>query len=250
MILISLIIFIVFIITMIIVIILIHTFQEYLIFYPTYVNNFPGEIKLMNGDISCRCYSNNNDNVILYCHGNSGNITEIEDLTFDNYDIFYWDYPGFGHSRGRMTLNNFKKCSLYVYDYLITKYNIVVPYGYSFGSGIASYIAMNRNTKILILEAPYYDFNLLLFEKVSILSYISRWDIPTHKYLSYYNNPIYKLHGIYDKIIPIKHSEMLKGKLYKFPNNHINLNENKKWNLTVQHILNNCNSNNYFLIKK
>lgn len=227
---------IVFIIVIVIIIVLIYTCQNYLIFSPDrgcYVHN---EI-FIKDYISCRIVGNK-DKILMYCHGICGNITQIDDFVFDNYSVMFWDYPGFGNSKGKMTLDSFLSSSLHVYDYLYKRYKKVIAYGYSFGSGIAAYVSMMRDTSLVILEAPYYSFNELLYEKVSIISLLSVWNIETYKYLDKYNGQVYKLHGLYDTIIPIHHSLSLKGDLFIFNNDHMNLKDSYDWYDTVQHILN------------
>lgn len=225
------------ILVVIIIIVVIYTCQNYFIFQPVITDYVPNEIKV-NKYISCRAYNKDNNNVMMYCHGISGNITQIEDFKFDDWCVFYWDYPGFGNSKGKMSPDSYFKSALDVYDYLYQRYKKIVVYGYSFGSGIAAYVAMMRQPDALILEAPYYDFKTLLSEKVSIISLLSIWNIETYKYIEHYDKPIYKLHGIYDNVIPYYHSVALKGTLITFEDDHSSLKKNPRWNYILKEILN------------
>jgi len=78
---------------------------------------------------------------------------------FENYNFMIIDYPGYGLSEGKPSDKTMFDSALKVYDYAsnlehVDKNNIVVL-GYSIGTGVATYIASQRNVNGLILIAPY-----------------------------------------------------------------------------------------------
>jgi uncharacterized protein len=101
--------------------------------------------------------------VILYLHGNTGGMEKWGKLapfyTSLGYDLFMFDYRGYGKSQGNIK----NEIQLYsdietVYDSVRQLYpekNIVVM-GYSIGTGPAAMLASNNHPGKLILDAPYY----------------------------------------------------------------------------------------------
>lgn len=81
-------------------------------------------------------------NIIIYYHGNAGNISNrintIKQLLniFPNNDIYIFDYPQFGISRGVLNLSNIISGSYKVYNYWATKYTNVSVLGESIGAGV------------------------------------------------------------------------------------------------------------------
>jgi len=91
---------------------------------------------------------------------------------FDEYAFFCIDYPGIQNSDGEMNLKSMQKGAIKVYDYVskldyIDSGNIYVI-GYSFGSGIATYLASERTCKKLVLAAPYPDVKELYNQIIPI----------------------------------------------------------------------------------
>lgn len=93
---------------------------------------------------------------------------------FDGYNILIVDYPGFGFSEGKPSDKTMFDSILKIYDYATTELdcvdnNNIVVLGYSIGTGVATYLASQRNVNGLILIAPYdnalslYNANLNIF---------------------------------------------------------------------------------------
>ena len=78
---------------------------------------------------------------------------------FENYQFIMIDYPGYGLSEGKTRDDSMIQMSEVVYDYVsnldyVDQDNIYI-YGYSIGTGVATYIASENHVKGLILIAPY-----------------------------------------------------------------------------------------------
>jgi predicted acyl esterase len=101
---------------------------------------------------------------IIY-FGGSGEIAYNEALKygaiFNDYTLVSVDYPGSQESKGSMNLKTMQEASVKLYDYIINlsyvdKNNISVV-GYSYGTGMATYLASKRNCTNLVLVGPYRD---------------------------------------------------------------------------------------------
>ncbi len=105
---------------------------------------------------------------VLYFGGNNEDAASrvlalMEDETlrsvFDGYHFAYVDYPGYGHSEGTASEKSFQEMGLAVYDSLMNREDVsrIVLMGYSIGTGVANYVASERQPAGLILMAPYAD---------------------------------------------------------------------------------------------
>ncbi|WP_299114309.1 alpha/beta hydrolase [uncultured Winogradskyella sp.] len=155
--------------------------------------------------------------VILYFHGNAGDLSrwgKITEYFVDkNYDILVIDYRTYGKSTGRLSEAAIYNDAKYCYDYLLKHYSEkeITLYGRSLGTGIASYLASNNNPKQLILETPYYSIldvakhRFPMFPVKPLLKY----RFPTHQYLPKTNCPITILHGTDDNVVPYSSGKKL-----------------------------------------
>lgn len=101
---------------------------------------------------------------ILY-FGGSGEIAYNAVLSyaklFNDYIFACVDYKGTQESKGRMNLKTMQESSLQLYDYIIKQDYVdtshIVIMGYSYGAGIATYLASKRKCAKLVLIAGYRD---------------------------------------------------------------------------------------------
>lgn len=80
---------------------------------------------------------------------------------FDDYVFVSVDYPGSQESQGSMNLRTMQEAALKFYDYIvdldyIDKDHIYIM-GNSYGTGIATYLASERDAQKLVLVTPYRD---------------------------------------------------------------------------------------------
>lgn len=105
---------------------------------------------------------------VLYFGGNgedaAGRVLQIlEDenvsSVFSGYHFAYVDYPGYGNSEGVSSEESFKRMGLSAYDCLMNREDVsrITLMGYSLGTGVANYVASQRQPAGLILMAPYAD---------------------------------------------------------------------------------------------
>ena len=100
--------------------------------------------------------------VVLFFHGNRSNVEHYSRyapyFTRKGYECWMPDYPGFGRSTGELDIDILQKLSIQLYKMARAKYSPsqVVIYGKSLGTGIAAYLASERDCRHLLLETPYY----------------------------------------------------------------------------------------------
>jgi len=159
--------------------------------------------------------------VVLYFHGNVENVNryaKFADLfTKNGYEVWMPDYPGFGKSTGELTEKNLYQVASLTYTLANKKYpkdNIVI-YGKSLGSGIASQLASVKDCRVLILETPYYSIPDLFsyYAPIYPTHLMSKYKIPTYKYLGNVKAHIGIFHGTDDEVIPYRRAVKLKSSL-------------------------------------
>lgn len=166
---------------------------------------------------------------ILYCHGNSGNITHrsyIVDICQKfELNLFIFDYRGFGDSSGRPTKKNLKKDGEAAYKYLI-KYAGVNPkkliiWGESLGGFVAIWTASKYSCQALILLCTfsglddaityYFDEGIRRSVAYGCTSLINlRYDtMLSRNYIRNVRCPVVIMHSKDDDIIPYTCSKIL-----------------------------------------
>jgi hypothetical protein len=157
--------------------------------------------------------------VILFCHGNAGNISHrldhVSRLLAKGLRVFIFDYRGYGKSRGSPSEKGIYLDGVAAYDYLLQREDIpadvIVPYGHSLGGAVAIEIALARKVKALILESAFTSLremagSMVLFRLFSAF-------LPSH-----YDNleklprarvPVLVMHGEADELVPFSMGDKL-----------------------------------------
>ena len=156
--------------------------------------------------------------IVLFYHGNMENIEHYRQYPAfflrNNYEIWMIDYPGFGKSTGKRTETLIDREALMMYDMISKEINgdSIVIYGKSIGTGVASYVASQRDCNQLILETPYYSIPSLArhYFPVYPVNWMIKYSFPIHDYLKEIRKPITIFHGTRDEIVPYKQSTVLK----------------------------------------
>lgn len=211
------------------VIALLYALQSKLIFYPGVLPadfTFRGgpemeELSLETSDgerISALFYGNAGPDVILYFHGNAGDLSGwqfvSEDFTDLGFNFLIIDYRGYGKSTGTISEAGLYRDAEAGYQYLITKgfrpENILI-YGRSIGSGVAVDLASRHACKGLILESPFASLARLANEKLPFFfpSLYLKFRFDNLEKISRVKCPVIFLHGSADTLIPAHHSAML-----------------------------------------
>lgn len=160
----------------------------------------------------------NRKGIVLFYHGNMKNVEHYKKyppiFIRSHYEIWMIDYPGFGKTTGRLTEQIMKEQALLMYDLALKgiKTDSIIIYGKSLGTGVASYVAANRDCKRLILETPYYSIPSLAKHYFPIypVKSLIKYSFPVYEYLKRIQIPVTIFHGIKDEVVPYKHSKWLK----------------------------------------
>lgn len=166
----------------------------------------------------------NSKGVILFCHGNAGNISHrMESIQIFNkigFDVFIFDYRGYGESKGKPSEKGCYLDAEAAWNYLIEqkKYSSddIIIFGRSLGGTIASWLAQIHTPRKIILESTFtsvQDLGAELYPYLPI-KYISRFDFNAIDYIQNVKCPVLIIHSRDDEIIPFTHGK----KLYKYAN--------------------------------
>lgn len=244
---------------------LLYYIQEKMLFLPTELTqdykfrfSYPfEELFLKTGDNavinSIHFKAKNSKGVILYFHGNAGDLSRwgitAEYFVARNYDVFVLDYRTYGKSKGELNEEAFYSDAQLCYDYLKKQYsedNITI-YGRSLGTGIATNLASNNKPKQLILESPYYsitDVAQSRFPMFPVEKFI-KYKFPSFQFISDVDCYITIFHGTDDLVIPFESAIKLFNVSPKEQTNfvtieggdHNNLIDYDDYHLTVSKIL-------------
>ena len=157
----------------------------------------------------------NSKGVILYLHGNKGNVqrcirqtSQFQDL---GYDILIPDYRAYGKSEGNLENETqmYQDVQL-IYDYLAKRYDKIVLLGYSMGTGMASYLAAHNPTAGLVLVAPYVSLVDMKNRYLPMIpNLLMKYKFCTNLHLQNVTCPTTLVHGTKDEVIPFDSSEEL-----------------------------------------
>tara|TARA_R110002049_G_scaffold131245_1_gene289950 strand:- start:305 stop:1051 length:747 start_codon:yes stop_codon:yes gene_type:complete len=204
-------------------------FQKKLLFLPTtleqnyqYQFDYPFEELFLktedNATINALHFKvNNPKGVILYFHGNAGDLSRWGKITeyfvAMQYDVLVMDYRTYGKSTGKLSEQAFYKDAQFCYDYLLKHYSEkeITLYGRSLGTGIASYLVSKNQPRQLILETPYYSILDIAKQRFPMfpVNQLLKYNFPTFQYLPKAKCPITIIHGTDDSIVPYSSGKKL-----------------------------------------
>ena len=156
--------------------------------------------------------------VVLYFHGNTGNVIRYEkyanSFTKNNYEVWIPDYPTFGKTTGKLTEENMYRQAREVYNLAHSKFPAerIFVYGKSLGSGVAAFIAAKKDCNTLILETPYYSIPDLFstYAPIYPTGRMAHFKFPVGEYLKGIKERIIIFHGTADETIPYRSAAKLK----------------------------------------
>lgn len=151
--------------------------------------------------------------VLLWCHGNAGNIIHrLENLALlyrAGLSVFLFDYRGYGRSGGKPSEEGLYQDAFAAYAYLTRTRGIrsdyVVLFGRSLGAAVAGTVASQRPSAGLILESPFPSVEAVA--KVTTRGFPAHWLLQSRfrliDRLRDIHVPILVIHGDRDDIVPI-----------------------------------------------
>ena len=159
----------------------------------------------------------NSKGVILYFHGNAGDLQRWGEITRHftrfNYDVLVMDYRSFGKSTGAISETALYEDAQLFYNYVSNIYSgdDIIIYGRSLGTGIATKIASENEIKHLILETPYTSITDIAKHRFPIfpVKLLLKYKMPTYQFIRNVDSPITIFHGTEDKVVPYKFGKQL-----------------------------------------
>lgn len=157
--------------------------------------------------------------VILFCHGNAGNISHRLDtlILFKKlgFSTFIFDYRGYGQSGGKPSEEGTYRDVMAAYLYLIKERAVnpdrIVLFGRSIGAAIAAYLATQNKCAALIVESGFTSVPELAQQLYPFLpaKLISKFSYDTKAFLKKTTCPVLVAHSGDDEIIPFSHGRQL-----------------------------------------
>lgn len=152
--------------------------------------------------------------IILYFHGNRGNITLLSHLLDDfkslDFGVLVVDYRGYGKSTGSPS-----EQGLYLDGMASLKFlsnngynsNQIIIHGRSLGGGVATYLAEKNNFLGMILESTYTSIEDSARERVGkvVANFLMRQMFPNLERLKKINTPLFVIHGKNDQVVHYSH---------------------------------------------
>jgi len=149
--------------------------------------------------------------VVLYCHGNAGNIADrldmIESLHSAGLSTLIFDYRGYGQSTGVPGESRMYADAEAAYAWLLGRgyaESDIVIFGKSLGGAVAAHLAQNKPVRALVLESafssmadvaganyPWVPVRLLL-----------KYEFSTTDYVKQARSPVTVIHSRDDEIVP------------------------------------------------
>lgn len=152
---------------------------------------------------------------LLHLHGNSGCLFSqyqaMTPLIKNDFQIFLFDYSGFGFSEGKATKENILTDALSALDYLKSRQDIkntkLVIYGQSLGGHLSAVVAAQRQNDIdgLVIEGAFSSHKDIAANNVGIFGRIFvNEKYSAVKSIKDYKKPLLVIHSTEDKIVPFK----------------------------------------------
>lgn len=135
--------------------------QRSFIYFPTPETNHPyTEISYRFDDANIKVVALKKDSekAILYFGGNGEAVeynAPIFEKIFNDQTVYLVKYRGYGGSTGKPSEEKIYSDALKIFDDINKKYSEVFVIGRSLGSGVATYVASQRNVEKLVLVTPY-----------------------------------------------------------------------------------------------
>ena len=150
---------------------------------------------------------------ILYSHGNGEDLGEIlprlRDLRDIGFNIFSYDYQGYGTSQGRPSVAGAYQDVNAAYEYLTQKLGIpankIIVYGYSVGGGPSVDLASRQPVAGLVIESSF----TTAFRVVTGIPVYPFDKFPNIDNIKNVNCPVLVIHGNADRVIPFSHGQQL-----------------------------------------
>ncbi len=155
--------------------------------------------------------------VSIFLHGNADRLDQrvlrFKDMIKNGNGVFALSYRGYGGSTGAPSERGFYEDARTAYEWLNKKVSSkrIIIHGYSIGTGVATRLSAEKESKALVLEAPFLSAIAVAQQRYSIfpVSWLM-WDtFRSDQYIQLVHTPVIILHGSADRTIPLKQAYAL-----------------------------------------
>jgi len=150
---------------------------------------------------------------LLVSHGNAEDLGDdrywLDNLRHAGFNVFAYDYEGYGTSEGRATEKSVYEDEAAAYEFLAvdlkTPPDRIIIFGRSVGAGPATYIAARRPSAGLILQSPFVSaFRVLT--RIPLLPFDK---FPNYKNIRHVHSPVLIMHSRADSVIAFWHGQKM-----------------------------------------
>jgi uncharacterized protein len=151
--------------------------------------------------------------VILFCHGNAGNVTHradiLENLHSLSASVLIFDYRGYGRSQGKPSEKGVLADTRAARAWLAKRENIkesdIIVMGESLGGAVAVDLAAKDGAKGLVLISTFSSIKDMAEYHYAWLpvSLLLRTKLDAAGQIASYKGPLLQMHGDADTIVPI-----------------------------------------------
>jgi hypothetical protein len=158
--------------------------------------------------------------VVLFCHGNAGNVTHRQDRFRQLHDrveasVLVFDYRGFGRSEGTPTEKGVLLDARAARAWLAKRENIaegdVVVMGESLGSAVAVDLAAEDGARALVVESTFDSLPAVAAYHFPYapVRWLMRTQLNSADKIARYRGPLLQAHGDSDSIVPLQFGQRL-----------------------------------------
>lgn len=151
--------------------------------------------------------------VVLWCHGNAGNITHRAEnlllLADHGLAVLLFDYRGYGRSEGRPSEDGLYLDAEAAYEYLVHQRGVeperVVCFGRSLGAAVALHLALERPVAGLVMESPFASIPAMARRQMPFLPawLLVRTQFDNLDRVRDLRVPLLVVHGAQDELVPL-----------------------------------------------
>ena len=140
---------------------LFYIFQRSFLYFPqpaSYANEITTTFNNNGQKLTGWVLNPGQQHLLLYYGGNASAIEYNIDFfnqVAPQHTVYLIPYRGYGNNKGSPTEEALYSDALHIYERLINNYESVTLVGRSLGSGIATFVAANREVNKLVLVTPY-----------------------------------------------------------------------------------------------
>lgn len=159
--------------------------------------------------------------LVLYFHGNGEMVEDLDYLLpfFRRAQVnaLLIEYPGFGHAPGKPSEKEIHQTALSAYDWAQKEFPTLpkIAMGWSLGSTVATYLALEREVSYLFLLSAMTSLRETaqnLFPGVPDLFFTGN-EFDVTRLVPKIKAPVSILHGTEDNLVPVRMARSLKGLL-------------------------------------